>query len=270
MFSTCSTENNKNLRLMNGASDGNNINRHIRKDLTPILNVVNKIEPSMSESEIGSRKPWIHPVINGNDGVEVKRENTVKDLTQRLTASQSPVEEMPPRQPDLIGEMTGLVSRAKEGLAKSKSKADVVIKPAPEPAKKSEAELQWEELVLSVKRPLSLADLDFTDLATEDEIDVLSPALVCNGGPPPPPPVPRGAGPPPPPVQRTASSPIRKTKKTVKLFWKEVRDDPIILAKLQKAGMIWDELNAVAVDTQKLEHLFESRAKDLITKVCTN
>jgi hypothetical protein len=65
------------------------------------------------------------------------------------------------------------------------------------------------------------------------------------------------------------SAPVKKTKKTVKLFWKEVRDDPIILAKLQQTGMIWDELNPVNVDTQKLEHLFESRAKDLITKVRT-
>ena len=64
------------------------------------------------------------------------------------------------------------------------------------------------------------------------------------------------------------STPVKKTKKTVKLFWKEVRDDPIILAKLQQTGMIWDELKQVSVDTQKLEHLFESRAKDIITKVC--
>lgn len=59
---------------------------------------------------------------------------------------------------------------------------------------------------------------------------------------------------------------IKKNKKTVKLFWKEVRDDPISQAKL-KSGYIWDELTAVTVDTQKLEHLFESRAKDLISKV---
>ena len=59
----------------------------------------------------------------------------------------------------------------------------------------------------------------------------------------------------------------RKSKKTVKLFWKEVRDDPIILSRLDKNKMIWDELAPIPVDTQKLEHLFESRAKDLITKV---
>lgn len=32
-------------------------------------------------------------------------------------------------------------------------------------------------------------------------------------------------------------------------------------------GTIWDELPESHVDTQKLEHLFESRAKDLMTKV---
>lgn len=30
---------------------------------------------------------------------------------------------------------------------------------------------------------------------------------------------------------------------------------------------IWDELPAANIDTQKLEHLFESRAKDFMTKV---
>lgn len=36
---------------------------------------------------------------------------------------------------------------------------------------------------------------------------------------------------------------------------------------------IWDELPQATVDTQKLEHLFESRAKDMMTKVlnvCNN
>lgn len=31
---------------------------------------------------------------------------------------------------------------------------------------------------------------------------------------------------------------------------------------------IWDELPVASVDTTKLEYLFESRAKDLISKVC--
>jgi len=49
----------------------------------------------------------------------------------------------------------------------------------------------------------------------------------------------------------------------VKLFWKEVRED-MIPSTLRT---IWDELPEASVDTSKLEHLFESRAKDLLTKV---
>lgn len=46
-----------------------------------------------------------------------------------------------------------------------------------------------------------------------------------------------------------------------------MRDDPAAVARTHSATMIWDELRPVDVDTQKLEHLFESRAKDLISKV---
>lgn len=207
--------------------------------------------------------------------------------------------------------MSGLISKAKEGLAKSKSKADVLKSPTGDnlpklqETKKSENELHWEELVKKLKRPLSLCDLDFTDLNSDDEIDVLGSANVTNGVPPPPPPMAPPGGdvqaPPPPPLGARLPPPLpqspfgvslkitrppppatetsnttpksppsllaKKSKKTVKLFWKEVRDDPAILARLDKHKMIWDELTPVAVDTQKLEHLFESRAKDLITKV---
>lgn len=204
--------------------------------------------------------------------------------------------------------MSGLISKAKEGLAKSKSKADVLKSPTGDnlpklqETKKSENELHWEELVKKLKRPLALCDLDFTDLNSEDEIDVLGSVNVTNGVPPPPPPMapstgdiltppplplsarlppPLPQGPltpfnlkisrPPPPASEAPKSPpsllAKKSKKTVKLFWKEVRDDPNILARLDKHKMIWDELSPVTVDTQKLEHLFESRAKDLITKV---
>lgn len=33
---------------------------------------------------------------------------------------------------------------------------------------------------------------------------------------------------------------------------------------------IWDELPTSTIDTQKLEHLFESRAKDMMSKVKKN
>ncbi|XP_068083718.1 FH1/FH2 domain-containing protein 3 [Anabrus simplex] len=354
-------ENQKHSRIGNGSLDSNDIrtsnklqlNRvSSRKDMTPLMNAVNSAESESKAVDSNGilKKPWVLSMMYGknadgsengeveeskpvtengtDDGSErkkllqLKRENTVKDLTQKLASQNilsSPVDEGN-NKINRIGDMTGLISKAKEGLAKSKSKADIAKSPTGEnvpkvlEVKKSETELHWEELVQAMKRPLSLCDLDFTDLNSEDEVDILSPATISNGGPPPPPPVPMapgmprsGAPPPPPPVSRfsnvtapppfppsannispafginlrnnrnnstttdsstnkSPTSPVKKTKKTVKLFWKEVRDDPIILAKLQKTGMIWDELNPVAVDTQKLEHLFESRAKDLITK----
>lgn len=55
----------------------------------------------------------------------------------------------------------------------------------------------------------------------------------------------------------------QKKKKTVKLFWKELKqaDGP------QKCrfgrGTVWASLDKVAVDTARLEHLFESKGKEL-------
>lgn len=276
------------------------------------MNAVNKLD---SEESL-AKQPWILSMMYGksideqnqesaiddentneNDRkmlLQLKRENTVKDLTQKLANQNilhSPSEE---NKVNRIGDMSGLISKAKEGLAKSKSKADVLRSPTSDNVpkipeiKKSENELRWEELMANLNRPLNLCDMDFTDLATDDETDILAPVAVANGIPPPPPPLLRenGSAPPPPPpgriapppvpnppmfgVQRFKSAetkiPIKKNKKTVKLFWKEVRDDPISSVKL-KSGLIWDELVTVTVDTQKLEHLFESRAKDLLTKV---
>lgn len=199
-----------------------------------------------------------------------------------------------------IGDMTGLISKAKEGLAKSKSKGDVTRSPSfdpelkkqlsPEP-KKSENELQWEELVRNMSRPLNLCDLDFTDLTADDEKDVLAPRGLGGNIPPPPPPLGMPAPPMmmmknnvmiPPPMFPPPAAPngmfnaygrnqgdsptntIQKNKKTVKLFWKEVRED---LIPVSVGQTIWDELPAASVDTEKLEHLFESRAKDIMTKV---
>lgn len=289
-----------------------------RKDLTPLMNAVNKLD---STEEGILKKPWVLQMMygkptddnneNNDDNADntnendrkmliLKRENTVKDLTQKLASQNilhSPSDE---GKINRIGDMSGLISKAKEGLAKSKSKADVLKSPTSEnvpkviEVKKSENELRWEELVHAMSRPLNLCDMDFTDLQSEDEADILAPIATSNGIPPPPPPLCRDSAPPPPPnqqrnpppfptsppmfglnMQKTQrlcqeapkSSTIKKNKKTVKLFWKEVRDDPITLSKLQKyGGMIWDELNPVTIDTQKLEHLFESRAKDLISK----
>nr|XP_036217834.1 FH1/FH2 domain-containing protein 3 isoform X6 [Bactrocera oleae] len=243
---------------------------------------------------------------------QLKRDHTVKDLTQKLSnMPMSPTHEEK-LQNRIVGDMSGLISKAKEGLAKSKSKGEMSRSSSldqdakkVEP-KKSENELHWEELVRNMTRPLNLCDLDFTDLNSEDEKDGLAPRGLGAGIPPPPPPFGGGIPPPmmppahivcPPPMNSLGSmapppmfsysgygsmtnsanssmngsmngdmsntNTIRKNKKTVKLFWKEVREDmiPVVIGKT-----IWDELPPSNVDTQKLEHLFESRAKDLMTK----
>lgn len=217
----------------------------------------------------------------------------------------SPQEEKPNR----VGDMSGLISKAKEELSKSKNKADVKTNvendlKKPEP-KKSEIELHWEELMKNMDRDLILCDLDFRDLTEEDEGNVMQPRGM-NGSIPPPPPamgLNTSANILPPPMMRpngliNGNSPkengtgsdlngltSQKTKKTVsmrsfeaefapnfphlnpqvKLFWKEVRED-MIPTTIERT--IWDELPPSNVDTLKLEHLFESRAKDLLTKVC--
>ncbi|XP_037722324.1 FH1/FH2 domain-containing protein 3 isoform X5 [Drosophila subpulchrella] len=229
--------------------------------------------------------------------LQLKRDHTVKDLTQKLSnLPMSPTQD--PGNRALVGDMSGLISKAKEGLAKSKSKGEISRSSSvdqelkkSEP-KKSENELHWEELVRNMTRPLNLCDLDFTDLRDDDEKDVLAPRSLGAGIPPPPPPLGGAIAPPPmmppslapPPMYGYGGSltnsvnslngsingelvngnnTIKKNKKTVKLFWKEVREDmiPQVVGKT-----IWDELPDANVDTQKLEHLFESRAKDLMTK----
>lgn len=144
-----------------------------------------------------------------------------------------------------------------------------------------------------MSRPLRLCDLDFTDLSQDDEKDVLAPRGLGGAIPPPPPPLGMGPGMGPPPINFLPPPPtnfappptpfnmmntqtkvlnggglggntLQKSKKTVKLFWKEVREDMIPVAV---GPTIWDDLPRSDIDTQKLEHLFESRAKDLMTKV---
>ncbi|XP_072925965.1 FH1/FH2 domain-containing protein 3 isoform X3 [Hemitrygon akajei] len=94
--------------------------------------------------------------------------------------------------------------------------------------------------------------------------------------PPPPPPsfglVPSPPAPPPPPPfslssPQGADSAFTKKRKTVKLFWKELKqpERPFRSCKFGR-GTVWSSLDKVTVDTTKLEHLFESKAKELPSK----
>lgn len=67
--------------------------------------------------------------------------------------------------------------------------------------------------------------------------------------------------------QGMMSTTTMKNKKTVKLFWKEVKEEKSILNRLKKKKTIWDEITMIPVDPVKMEHLFENRTKELVNKV---
>lgn len=99
----------------------------------------------------------------------------------------------------------------------------------------------------------------------------------CPPPPPPPPPPILGSCPPPPPLaapfpHSVLDGPSLPTKrKTVKLFWRELKlagSPGYSRSRFGPCPTLWASLEPVSVDTARLEHLFESRAKDVLpTKV---
>uniref|UniRef100_A0A671P7R5 FH1/FH2 domain-containing protein 3-like n=1 Tax=Sinocyclocheilus anshuiensis TaxID=1608454 RepID=A0A671P7R5_9TELE len=175
--------------------------------------------------------------------------------------------------------------------------------PPPLPPPKKESESIWDQLMAS-PRDLRIGDIDFTDLGDEDDEDALDSGSLYNSGdllapPPPPPPCPfnlpapppmfscpppppmfsiRVPPPPPcfsiqapPPPQQQAEQPplFQKRKKTIRLFWSEVRPaDWIYRNHKRSQESLWSRLEPVKLDTAKLEHLFESKSKEMpVTKV---
>lgn len=51
----------------------------------------------------------------------------------------------------------------------------------------------------------------------------------------------------------------------MKLFWKEMKETDCQSRGKFGKGTLWESLDKVMVDTEKLEHLFESKAKELVT-----
>ncbi|XP_067853899.1 FH1/FH2 domain-containing protein 3 isoform X2 [Heptranchias perlo] len=89
------------------------------------------------------------------------------------------------------------------------------------------------------------------------------PLLGQHSGPPlPPPPLPINLSP-----SQGADPALTKKRKTVKLFWKELKQPEGLFRNCKFGrGTVWASLDKVTVDTTKLEHLFESKAKELPTK----
>ncbi|XP_007457350.1 PREDICTED: FH1/FH2 domain-containing protein 1 [Lipotes vexillifer] len=137
---------------------------------------------------------------------------------------------------------------------------------------------------------LCIGDLDFSDLGEDEDQDVLNtesveagkgvpvppPPPPLLGGPPPPPPPPpppiKSSFPPPPPaagLPRSAPDGLAlpTKRKTVKLFWRELKLAGVHGGSGSRFGpcpTLWASLEPVSVDTARLEHLFESRAKDVL------
>ncbi|XP_069075704.1 FH1/FH2 domain-containing protein 3 isoform X2 [Pleurodeles waltl] len=161
---------------------------------------------------------------------------------------------------------------------------------------KKESDHIWDQL-MATPRELRIKDMDFTDLVDDDDIDVLDMDIVpgeCFAPPPPPPPLsfmglppppPLLGCPPPPPVpcnilpppplfgstQGLGSPHIQrgepaflKKKKTIRLFWNEVRPYEWQCKNNKHCReFLWSKLEPMKIDTSKLEHLFESKSKDL-------
>ncbi|XP_004606141.2 FH1/FH2 domain-containing protein 3 isoform X11 [Sorex araneus] len=173
---------------------------------------------------------------------------------------------------------------------------DTVPEKAPAP-QKTESDYIWDQL-LANPRELKIQDMDFTDLGEEDDIDVLDVDLgprEASGPPPPPPPIFLGLPPPPPPPLLDGVPPppapgnllapppvfsapqgsgwpqaprgqpaFTKKKKTIRLFWNEVRPFEWPCKNNRRCReFLWSKLEPIKVDTSRLEHLFESKSKEL-------
>ncbi|KAK3525827.1 hypothetical protein QTP70_010316 [Hemibagrus guttatus] len=153
----------------------------------------------------------------------------------------------------------------------------------PLPTPKRESDQMWEQL-MAVPHELRIRDIDFTDLGDEDDKDILysgdfigsevlapppppPPPCPFNIAPPPPPPAP-GAGPTPPLPPQPEGPFFQKKKKTIRLFWSEVRPDEWRFLGLKRGHLsLWSKLEPVRLDISKLESLFESKSKEMsITK----
>uniref|UniRef100_A0A8D2NW17 Formin homology 2 domain containing 1 n=1 Tax=Zosterops lateralis melanops TaxID=1220523 RepID=A0A8D2NW17_ZOSLA len=152
---------------------------------------------------------------------------------------------------------------------------------------KKDTELTWERLE-TIPAQLKIKDLDFTDLGEEEDFDILDTGTMTNGSllhtgieamsagtfmaPPPPPALPGCPPPPPPPPPALPGLPSPSTtdgpsqakkKRTVKLFWKELKQlDGTVGPCRFGHGTLWASLQDVEVNAAKLEHLFESRSKE--------
>ncbi len=227
------------------------------------------------------------------DSATPREENDAGNEDEKKVVNQSNVRAFAERFGDIVKGLTSPLIETQEA-------------PPPAPPPKKESDCIWDQLMES-PRDLRIGDIDFTDLGDEDDQDVLDSGSLYSSGdllapPPPPPPGPFniptpppmfGCPPPPPmfsirvpppppcfsiqapppPQQQAEQAPLfQKRKKTIRLFWSEVRPaDWISRNHKRSQESLWSRLEPVKLDTAKLEHLFESKSKEMpVTKVSRN
>ncbi|XP_067305148.1 FH1/FH2 domain-containing protein 3 isoform X2 [Pseudorasbora parva] len=226
-------------------------------------------------------------------------EDNMKKLEVEHLDNQGSVRAVAEKFGDLV---KGLVSPHEvEHSGKEKQQAQEKPPPAPSPAPpKKESDHIWDQL-MAMPRELRIKELDFTDLGEEDDVDILDVSNVIGPsdltppppppclppppplfGCPPPPPIPGMMMPPPPPFLASIPPPhlgspqlsrgepplFQKKKKTIRLFWNEVRPIDWEYNNHKRCReSLWSKLDPVKLDTAKLENLFETKSKELpVTK----
>ncbi|XP_057195112.1 FH1/FH2 domain-containing protein 3 isoform X3 [Triplophysa rosa] len=230
-------------------------------------------------------------------------EENVKKMEKEHLDNQGSVRAVAEKFGDLV---KGLVlSHEMEHLGKEKQQMQEKSPPAPSPTPpKKESDHIWDQLMAS-PRELRIKELDFTDLGEEDDEDILEVGTVIGSGDltappppppclsnlppppplfgcPPPPPIPGMMMPPPPPFLASMPSAhlgspqlcrgepplFQKKKKTIRLFWNEVRPiDWQYNNQKRCRDSLWSKLDPIKLDTAKLENLFETKSKELpVTK----
>ncbi|XP_041843224.1 FH1/FH2 domain-containing protein 3 isoform X5 [Melanotaenia boesemani] len=227
------------------------------------------------------------------------REENVKKMEVGHLDNQGSVRAVAEKFGDLVKGLTSPpeveVSKEQQQTDKSSTAASSALPP------KKESDHIWDQL-MATPRELRIKEMDFTDLKEEDDMDIMDMDSMMGSGdlipplPPPPcstalpPPPPLFGCPPPPPIfgkmmpppppfmapipppspqlSRGEAPLFQKKKKTIRLFWNEVRpvDWQCKNHKFCKESL-WSKLEPIKLDTSKLEQLFESKSKELpVTK----
>uniref|UniRef100_A0A8C5JVX4 Formin homology 2 domain containing 1 n=1 Tax=Jaculus jaculus TaxID=51337 RepID=A0A8C5JVX4_JACJA len=188
----------------------------------------------------------------------------------------------------LLRTQRSLEPEPKEPLAPPSPKAEPTLDLPPRVPKLCIGDLDFSDL--GEDEDQDILSVESMESGKGISLSLLPPPLPSGGPPPPPPPPPLVLGscpppppPPPPPILGSCPPPpplaaplpptaldgpaLPAKRKTVKLFWRELK----LAGGPRRSGKhfgpsptLWASLEPVSVDTARLEHLFESRAKDVL------